>query len=207
MSTPKLSTNNNVRSEPVFSDREDSDKDGPEIVFSDEENEEDSDDDDGPEIIFSEEEDEQISFFYKDKKYNFITDEYIKVILSQVHPGHKISKPSLDVIRRLLNPLTKYDTGDYTDKIKVDKVLSFCKELIGELSKHAISEVEKDKRLALDGKKYSRYPVLEYLMVEILEVSGNFARNKNRVIIQPDHIKDAIKHDKELAETFSNLEN
>ncbi len=135
--------------------------------------------------------------------YKTLPDNYIKVVLSQVHPAIKISKPAIALMKKLLNPLiTKSDAGDYTDQAKVNKVLSFAKKLEGELSKHAVSEVESSKRKANENRDYPRYAVLEYLMAEISELAGNIIRKKMKVVIQPDHIKKAIQDDGELSRVF-----
>ena len=47
--------------------------------------------------------------------------------------------------------------------------------------------------------------VLEYLCAEVLELSGNFARDDKRVRIIPRHIQLAIRNDEDLAHLFSSV--
>ena len=47
--------------------------------------------------------------------------------------------------------------------------------------------------------------ICEYLLAELLELSGNEARAKNSNIIQPKNLIKIVKNDEELSKTFKNL--
>ncbi|PVU93580.1 hypothetical protein BB561_003155 [Smittium simulii] len=47
--------------------------------------------------------------------------------------------------------------------------------------------------------------VIEYLVAEIIELSGNAAKDNKKVRIIPRHIQLAVKHDHELGKLFENV--
>lgn len=49
--------------------------------------------------------------------------------------------------------------------------------------------------------------VLEYILAEIMELSANISRNKNKLTVTVDHIIDAINADDELRTTFNHIAN
>jgi len=98
-----------------------------------------------------------------------------------------------------------------------------------EIYRYAVKECKEDSKyygknaLAIDSsciKKLSIYYdldikcssefiacVVEYIMCEVLEVSGVYTRNKQKIKIKPEFIYNAIGEDKELNILFKNINN
>jgi len=139
----------------------------------------------------------------KNKPFKTIPDVYLKSVLSQIHPDRQIISDGLATVKKLLDPLISlFDLGEYPPTIKkVEELKNSIRDIIhGRLADHAIREITK----TITGEKsnYIRHVVIEYLMAEILEISGNVAREDGKKRITSDHIDEAIDHDEELKALF-----
>lgn len=74
-----------------------------------------------------------------------------------------------------------------------------------------VSRIKRYLKNRIDGKRISDYSavylaaVLEYLIAEVLELSGNVTKAMNKKLIIPRHIKYGVGQDKELDELFRNV--
>jgi hypothetical protein len=139
--------------------------------------------------------------------------ESMRKILKQVHPDKSINTKSYNYIIELLSDLYTKAQKDYNSG-NIDK---FLERLSGELKKHAgamqkRAAMDVENKVSLDkyiigpiwdakfpGQKSYNYrygTVFEYLLAEILELSGSV--NLESDSITEDDIKKAIKNDEEL---------
>lgn len=119
-----------------------------------------------------------------------ISNDLIKKELRLVHPDSRISKEGIYEIQKLLK---KYDD------LEVDEVLE---NLPGEIKKHAQTEYDKaEKKKPGRGKD----GLMEYILAEILELSGNVARDNRKITINAYHIWTSILCDEELKEMFIDM--
>ena len=117
-----------------------------------------------------------------------VNDTFIKKILKEVHPDISIIQPAITHLKQITKPIMMnlYLISDNRDEITV-----FAKQwLPGELSKHALSEYIKYKE--------DKIKIIEYLLAEILELAGNYARDLKNIRITPGMISTAIENDEEL---------
>lgn len=138
----------------------------------------------------------------------------IRKVLNQVHPDTIIGKSAViflnDCIINLCSWFRLYLRSNDLDCTK-ESTIKFCNLLlIGELNKHAQLEINKtqcmifDKSLRLYFKQYQITDtkffanVIEYIIAEILELSGNCAREFKVSTIETGHIFVACKNDEEL---------
>lgn len=74
-----------------------------------------------------------------------------------------------------------------------------------------VSRIKRYLKNRIAGKRISDYSaiylaaVLEYLVAEVLEVSGNVTKYMNKKIITPRHIKYAVAQDEELDELLQHV--
>jgi len=146
----------------------------------------------------------------KNTSFKSLPDIYIKVVLSQVHSDSGITSDGISKLKDLLNPLiSKFDLGEYPPKDdRVDIVKKNIEKIIhGALGKHARSETQ--KVLVREESKYIRHAVVEYLLAELLELSGNVARGTGRIParkkITSSFISKAIEGDEELNSLFNSM--
>lgn len=146
----------------------------------------------------------------KNKTFKSIPESYIKGVLHQVHPDTDISNDGIEKVRSLLDPMIKnFDLGEYPPKdVMIDLVLDNIGEIPGELGKHAKSELVKVLTKIGDRKEesrsnYIRHVVIEYLLAEVLELSGNEARSQKKKRITDKHIILSVAKDNELNALFS----
>jgi len=142
----------------------------------------------------------------------------IKHVRSQVHPDIKISQSSIQLIIKLVRPVIhKLAMYNITDQVAF---------LPGTLSKHATAEyvkalvkdesitkvrsgglgASKSKRSIVDKtpaeRARDRVAVVEYLIAEVIELSGNCARDNSESTITPSCIYLPIINDEELIDLF-----
>jgi hypothetical protein len=110
-----------------------------------------------------------------------ITKKVVSRILKQIHPDASIDTEAVSWLHEMFQ--------DYIDK-DADTILGL---LPGELNKHAKIEYE---------KKGDIEDIFEYLLAEILELSGNCARDQKKMRITAYHMWLAILNDVELAVLF-----
>ncbi|MDD4930602.1 MAG: NADAR domain-containing protein [Candidatus Colwellbacteria bacterium] len=142
----------------------------------------------------------------KNTPFKSLPDIYIKVVLGQVHPDSGITSDGISKVKELLTPLIpKFDLGKYPPKDdRVETVKKNIEEILPEdLGRHALSELRRN--IARDESLYIRHVVIEYLLAEILELSGNLARDKKKVKITSEFISKAIEGDEELNSFFNSV--
>lgn len=140
-------------------------------------------------------------FFYlyrlKDRIY-----QDVKPILKEIHPGYKISHQGIDLIATLLEPviyplmMIRGNNTEFDHKIMEQAIKN---AIPGQLGKHAWAEYTSTRM----GRSQRYEPntigrVIEYLMAEILEIAGNYARNWDQNIIKTLDIYVSIYRDKEI---------
>lgn len=123
---------------------------------------------------------------------------YIKFVLEQMHPEFSITNAGMDKIKSLINPLiSKFDLGEYNVKesrVKiVTKNIEKIKSFPEDLKNHVMSEMKRS--VEREENQYIRHCIIEYLLAEILELSGDYTRNINNKIINPECIDQAISRD------------
>lgn len=146
-----------------------------------------------------------VKFFkYSDNQWKNL----IKKILTQVHPDTSISKDGVEYILSLVKPI-----WNKIKKIPNDQFDDVMREMfwikdefqmpLGNaptLYDHAMSEfISEGKRFFVS---YDRKRIIEYLIAEILEISGITARNMQRHRITKEHIKKAILNDYQMMKLF-----
>lgn len=110
-------------------------------------------------------------------------------VLKQVHPDTRISGESVAIIQNLFSI---FDNLTETETLNL---------LSGELKKHAISEQTKAIKKGENGLS----AIMEYLSAEILELSGNCARDCRKMTITGYHIWLSILGDAELETSFAKM--
>lgn len=74
-----------------------------------------------------------------------------------------------------------------------------------------VSRIKRYLKNRIDGKRISDYSavylaaVLDYLIAEVIEISGNVTKDMNKKLIIPRHIKCGVGQDKELDELFQHV--
>jgi hypothetical protein len=114
------------------------------------------------------------------------TQEIISV-LKQIHPNNRISSESIEILQKLFS---KFDKLNHTEIL----------ELIPQESQlyiHALNESNKR-----NDSKDKIINIIEYLLAEILKLSGNSARDNKKIIITANNVWLAIFNDDELKELF-----
>lgn len=140
-------------------------------------------------------------FTYSDNQWKTL----IKKVLTQVHPDTSITKEGLDYLLQLIKPIwnkiKKTPNNEIDEELK--DMLSFT-PIYPNLYNHADAEFKKVSSAFL-YKPYDRKRIPEYLIAEILELSGNTARDARRHRINSDFIKKSIQKDEELSLLFPKL--
>lgn len=153
--------------------------------------------------------------------YNLI--HRIQKLLSRVHNECTITLDSKHLLNEFANKLTIYLIANLYNTNDLKALLP------DEIYRYAIKECKEDSKyygknaLAIDSssiKKLSTYYdleikcssefiacVVEYILCEVLEVSGVYTRNKQKVKIKSEFIHKAIGEDKELSILFKNINN
>lgn len=138
----------------------------------------------------------------------------------QLHPDLSLPKKTHEDILLLIKPLYNKSLA-YQKKRDVD---GFLELLPGELKRlaniektNAIVKVNTDKNLQMyiygenwdksfpeysKDLKYGFAAIFEYLLAEILELTGNVTRDESKKNITYSHIIKAIKNDEELKKLF-----
>ena len=139
---------------------------------------------------------------------NAVTPEFIANVGRQVHPGTKFHPSTLTYIATLLTPY-----ADSINMATVPQVLDWIPRAFpGELAKHALSEAtkadtKKKQELKIDTdteevSKAVRTAVIEYIIAEITELSGNVAADHVDSTVLPWDAQTAIGYDTELSKMF-----
>lgn len=129
------------------------------------------------------------------------TLEIINRVMSEVHPDMKLHLTTVAYLQLLLKP---YD--DALVGATVEGIEQWLPEAFpGELSKHAQRDLDKAKEdeaneTPLDTR--AKDAVLEYLLAEILELSGNRARDYLDHGVIPWDVQVAIGNDDDLSKMF-----
>ena len=134
-----------------------------------------------------------------------LTPEFIAQVANTVHPGLTYHPSAIAYIAALLAP---YANAIVT--ASVAELLEWVPRAFpGQLAKHAVSEVTKaatKKRQELDTNtdnddvaKAARIAVIEYLIAEITELSGNHATHQVDYMVLPWDIQVAVAGDTELS--------
>jgi hypothetical protein len=110
----------------------------------------------------------------------------VKTVLSQVHPDTKIGSKAVQLMLELLKPLVS--------KLSHMSAQEFnSKVLPGELGKHANAQYRKAN---------NKLAIVDYLIGEMMELSGNAARDNRVSTITQWHIYLALINDEELLKLF-----
>lgn len=152
----------------------------------------------------------------------------IVAILKQIHPDLQCSASFVDAVSEFMRP-TLCTVAERArrrrDFVRAQDILDAVpRVLTGELQTHAASSIQG----ALDGKPpfipsgvvaetVALFPLVkwdndaarlamgalaEYLLAEIIEVSGKVARDKRRRRLQREHLRVAVDNDLELDELY-----
>lgn len=129
--------------------------------------------------------------------------EAIAVIGQQVHPGMHYHPTTVAYIQYLVRPYN--EAINYAQDIEsITRWVNL--EFPGNLSKYAIIEMNKailQNRGAIDSLSVAKNAVIEYILVELLEVSGNRARDEHDIVVLPWDVQIMIGFDKELTIMFN----
>lgn len=107
--------------------------------------------------------------------------------LKFVHPGMKLSKLATAKIVKIATPLKKR-----LEHLSPRDALVDFYGRSSQLVKHSLLEAKRCR----PGEETNA--ILDYLISELVELSGNCAADKNRVTIQPKDINEALISDSEL---------
>ena len=121
-------------------------------------------------------------------------------LLMQIHPNHKLYNKTIDYLIELISKyISVFDLGENFEN--KNKVSDEIEKLPGELKYNAKQELKANlerKNLVLPN----RYNTIEYLLVELLDVSGDITRANKRTMISEKDVINAIQNDPELQELF-----
>lgn len=124
-------------------------------------------------------------------------------VLGQVHPDAEINSAARGVVENFIVPVNTYFLT-HPNNQDIDAYIR--KYIPGELAKHSISELYKQINNPTRGGLTPGSAVIEYLLAEILELSGNTARDHNirgnEYVITIYDIYTAIVADEELRRIF-----
>lgn len=153
--------------------------------------------------------------------FNFIKE--ILLINRSIHPEVQISGNSKVYLNTIINKILMFIINNLKRGLNLDQNF---KEILGaELYKHAILNCNSESGKWINifvlqtqkindiCNKHNIYLEpnelkfltcsLEYILAEILELSGNACRDNRKVRLSNDHVNIAIRNDKELADLFS----
>ena len=122
-----------------------------------------------------------------------INNKLIEEILITVQPDLTITHGAAEVIQTMLNPLLKYFDVQLAQKEKKEAKDIINKVVPGELGKHAYREYMKEISSFTDTPSHSPLRIIEYLISEILDLSGNEARDQKTNIITRYYIYKLLK--------------
>lgn len=127
------------------------------------------------------------------------SDTGIKAILKKLHPDTRISQDALTLIQMMIRPF-ETEFGAIIEPIHDNPeencpIEEFLLERIkGELARHAISEFRRCGRV--------KSAVIEYLIAEEIELSGNVSRDNRRATISERDVIVSTVNDTELLTFF-----
>ena len=138
---------------------------------------------------------------------NVLTTDNIITVLQQVHPDTHIHPTSIAYIRTLLRPY-----AEVVDPAPIEGVIQWIPLAFpGELAKHALSELLRVRILNVRTlqkpetdpavETAAKDSIIDYIVAELLELAGNYARDKNDMIL-PWDIQLVISRDEELSAMF-----
>jgi hypothetical protein len=129
-----------------------------------------------------------------------ITDEYVFSVLKMLHPDTTIDGSAIEYIKMLLNPLIPYsDVGNDKKvlKFKYKDVEGFINNVF--VPKESLLRDTIKSELERSKITYMRYPIVDQLLVEILEHSG-YRKN-----ITMDDLDNIMRTGSELDRFFTNF--
>lgn len=141
----------------------------------------------------------------------------VKQILNQVHSDLKIHNKGINFLYNFFKPFYEIMNDsikllDNYEKKSIEKLIKCIFYDSDELSKYAIKNINdelyetvfKEKIWIDDERLLHKYlsMTLEYLIAEILELSGNVARDNQKKVINNYHVWLAISLDLELNKFF-----
>lgn len=139
---------------------------------------------------------------------NTLETEFIETVASQVHPDVSFSIPTIIYIQSLLLPYAQA----IDQATSVEAIKQWIPEVFpGELSKHALAEIDKVVRKLFNNFTDSSEAItaaktaaLEYIIAEIIEISGNRARRDlGDIFGTPWDVQTAILADDDLNKMFA----
>jgi hypothetical protein len=133
-----------------------------------------------------------------------VTPQFITAVAHEVHPGLIVDPSTVAYLQYLVTPYAQaVEQAEALDQL--DAWLDVA--LPGELAKHAKSEVAKAVTKAgevddVEKVKAARRGTIVYVLAELIELSGNRARDHGDTTILPWDLKLAIAKDEELETMF-----
>jgi hypothetical protein len=118
-----------------------------------------------------------------------LSKQFIQKILISIHPANKITLESINILKQLFSKF---------DNLTSVEIIQLIPENY-QLHQFAIKEANK-----MVNEKDRIKNILKYLLAEILELSGNCARDNKLIKINANCIWVAIFNDAELVELFKN---
>ncbi len=146
---------------------------------------------------------------------------YIKRVLKELNPILQINGDSLEIINKILNNVyikiindKKFpNMMDVIDNLFVRNENEMKKEIIQDIQKSLYQYENNNKvkipflsiKFNVDEKiSYLIGSVLQYITVDILEISGNITRKHGKTRITVEYITEAIKKDKQVKAFIQN---
>jgi len=145
---------------------------------------------------------EEYFFLYNLKKRIY---QDVKPILKEVHPEFNISEEAVNLIADLLEPIIyplmmiRGNNPEFDHKIMESAIKN---AIPGQLGKHAWSEYKRPTTLIKRYDPNTIGRVIEYLIAELTELGGNYARDLRRDTIQTLDVYTSIYTDEELFKLF-----
>ena len=146
---------------------------------------------------------------------------YIKRVLKELNPILQINGDGLEIINKILNNVyikvinyKKFpNMMDVIDNLFVRNENEMKKEIIQDIQK-SLYQYENNNKVKIpflsikfnDDEKISYLigSVLQYITVDILEISGNITRKHGKTRITVEYITEAIKKDKQVKAFIQN---
>ena len=154
--------------------------------------------------------------------------DFIKQILfisKQVHPSIQISNDSKVYLNMVINKFLMFIINTLKKVSKLEQnfegilgpemyrnLISNCKPIIGNLKSIAvpskkINDICIKHNLYLSNEEIKFLScAIEYILAEILELSGNVCRDSRKIRLNNDFINTAIRKDKELSDLIGLLD-
>src|SRR3989338_4290320 len=143
---------------------------------------------------------------YKSMSFNEINfNTYIYKVLKQIHHDIGLTKPAIDELSEGVKAVTLFNQS-LSKKNSVRTSRTSRAGLLFSVSRveNIMRDLSIRDRLSFNSAVYLA-AVIEYIIAEILELSGNEAKNKGRVRLTTRFIYLGISNDSELSELFKNV--